>query len=237
MLRLDKDCFDRGLCLYVKDSTASKQLNSHKENINIKAIHLGIIYTYKPPSQSDSLFLENLLNNLSTYLKDCDKILLLGDFNMTPRKTNLQHCNDSLNLENLMSLLNCVPYVLTCQRALRAYVLTCQRTLLAYVLKCQRALRVHVLTCQLAWRANCLNASVFMCLLANVLTCLRVKVPRVPCLTCQHSLMPLFSVPLLLLLKLYTLMVRFDKLTNIFPKYCEFLEVINRPLLSLCTLK
>ena len=174
MLRRDKDCFDRGLCLYVKDSTASKQLNSHKENIDIKAIHLGIIYTYKPPSQSDSLFLENLSNNLSTYLKDCDKILLLGDFNMTPRKTNLQHCNDSLNLENLMSLLNCVPYVLTCQRALRAYVLTYQRTLLAYVLKCQRALRVHVLTCQLAWRAyvlKCQRAYVFTCERAYVLTC------------------------------------------------------------------
>ena len=174
MLRRDKDCFDRGLCLYVKDSTASKQLNSHKENINIKAIHLGIIYTYKPPSQSDSLFLENLSNNLSTYFIDCDKILLLGDFNMTPRKTNLQHCNDSLNLENLMSLLNCVPYVLTCQRALRAYVLTYQRTLLAYVLKCQRALRVHVLTCQLAWRAyvlKCQRAYVFTCERAYVLTC------------------------------------------------------------------
>ena len=174
MLRRDKDCFDRCLCLYVKDSTASKQLNSHKENINIKAIHLGIIYTYKPPSQSDSLFLENLSNNLSTYFIDCDKILLLGDFNMTPRKTNLQHCNDSLNLENLMSLLNCVPYVLTCQRALRAYVLTCQRTLLAYVLKCQRALRVHVLTCQLAWRAyvlKCQRAYVFTCERAYVLTC------------------------------------------------------------------
>ena len=219
MLRLDKDCFDRGLCLYVKDSTASKQLNSHKENINIKAIHLGIIYTYKPPSQSDSLFLENLLNNLSTYLKDCDKILLLGDFNMTPRKTNLQHCNDSLNLENLMSLLNCVPCVLMYSRANVPCSLTCLNANVPCVFTCSRANLPGVLTCS--------NASVLMCLLANVLTCLRVKVPRVPCLTCQHSLMPLFSVPLLLLLKLYTLMVRFDKLTNIFPKYCEFLEVIN----------
>ena len=41
-----------------------------------------------------------------------------------------------LNLGLYSSLLNCVPYVLTCQRALRAYVLTCQRALRAYVLTC-----------------------------------------------------------------------------------------------------
>ena len=32
----------------------------------------------------------------------------------------------------LLSLLNCVPYLPTCQRALRAYVLTCQRVLRAF---------------------------------------------------------------------------------------------------------
>ena len=46
--------------LSVKDSIASKQLNSYKENIG----------TYKPPSQNDSLFLENLSNNLSSYYEN-----------------------------------------------------------------------------------------------------------------------------------------------------------------------
>ena len=36
------------------------------------------------------------------------------------------------------SLLNCVPYVLTCQRLLRAYVLTCQHALRTHVLRCSR---------------------------------------------------------------------------------------------------
>ena len=44
----------------------------------------------------------------------------------------------------LSSLLNCVSYVLTCQRALRAYMLNCQRALRAYVLTCLECLRVHV---------------------------------------------------------------------------------------------
>ena len=83
MFRRDRNCFGGGLCLYVKDGITSKQLNQHKENIDVEAIYLEIntrkrkwliIGTYKPPSQSDSLFLENLLNNLSTYLEDYDNI-------------------------------------------------------------------------------------------------------------------------------------------------------------------
>ena len=73
------------------------------------------------------------------------------------------------------SLLNCVPYVLTCQRALRACMLTCQRVLRAYVLTCQHALRAYVLMCQSALRAY-------------VQKCFRANVPRVLCLTYQLSL-------------------------------------------------
>ena len=43
------------------------------------------------------------------------------------------------------SLLNCVPYVLTCQHALCAYMLTCQCALHAYVLKCLACLRAQML--------------------------------------------------------------------------------------------
>ena len=129
MFRRDRNCFGGGLCLYVKDSIASKQLNSHKENIHVEAIYLEIyirkrkwliIGTYKPPSQRDSIFLENLLNNLYTYLKDYDNILLLGDFNMTPENTNVQHFPDSFNLENLIhestcfkGLPNCIGLIIT----------------------------------------------------------------------------------------------------------------------------
>ena len=63
--------------------------------------------TYKPPSQNDSLFLENLSNNLSVYLKGYNNILLLEDFNMTPENTNLQHFTDSFNLENLIHEATC----------------------------------------------------------------------------------------------------------------------------------
>ena len=60
--------------------------------------------------------------------------------------------NTYLDLIDFRSLLNCVPYVLTCQRALRAYALTCQRFLRAYVLTSQRANVSCVLTCSRALR-------------------------------------------------------------------------------------
>ena len=40
MFWCDTNCIVGGLCLYVKDSTASKQLNSYKENIDAEAIYL-----------------------------------------------------------------------------------------------------------------------------------------------------------------------------------------------------
>ena len=64
----------------------------------------------------------------------------------------------------LKSLLNCMPYVLTCQRVFRVCVLTCQRALRAYVLTCQHVLRAYVLMCQHVLRAY-------------VLTCSRANVP------------------------------------------------------------
>ena len=123
MFQPDRNCFGEGFCLYVKDIIASKQLNSHKENIDEEEICLEInirkrkwliIGKYKLPSQNNSLFLENLSNNLSTYLKDYDNILLLGDFNVTPENTNLQHFTYSFNLENLIHEATCFKGLPSC---------------------------------------------------------------------------------------------------------------------------
>ena len=44
-----------------------------------------------------------------------------------------------------MESANCVPYMLTCQRALNAYELTCQRVLRAYMLTCANGFGHYVL--------------------------------------------------------------------------------------------
>ena len=114
-------------------------------------------------------------------------------------------CNDKFILDVvLLSLLNCVPYILkTCSRAVRAYVLTCLACLRVHE---PTGLRVHVPTCLTCSHANvpcvlkcsrALRAYVLMCqrvLRAYVLTCQRVL--RAYALACQralhtHVLMPL----------------------------------------------
>ena len=86
MFWCNRNYFGGGLCLYVDDRIASKQLNLHKENVDVEAIYLEknvqkrkwmFTSTFKLRSQSNSLFLENLSNDSSTYLKDYDNILLL----------------------------------------------------------------------------------------------------------------------------------------------------------------
>ena len=80
------------------------------------------------------------------------------------------------NANAKMSLLNCVPYVLACQRALRAYVptfLACLRANVSCVLTCSRALRAHVPMC-----LACLRGYMITC---SCLACSRVNVPCVLC--------------------------------------------------------
>ena len=97
------------------------------------------------------------------------------------------HCNFSKESAQLRALR--AKNVLTCQRALRALVLTYQRALGAHVLKFQHALSSIP---QMAYAP-------------------RDQLPS--CLACLVSiLMSLLAVSLPLLLKLYTLLVRFDNL-------------------------
>ena len=110
MFRQDRNCFGGGLRLYGKKNIAPKQLNL-KFDKETEAIYLEInkrlrkwliVSLYKPPSQYNSLFLENISTNLSRYLDSYENITLLGDFNMTPEDKNLQHITDTVSLEHLI---------------------------------------------------------------------------------------------------------------------------------------
>ena len=118
--------------------------------------------------------------------------------------------------------------VLTCQRALRIYMLICQRALWSYVLTCQRDLRAYGLTCKRSLRTLVLTMlpplSAYVTYLSMWLSfpsqgfCVHV-------ITWQHDLPPQkvllmrpFLVLLPLLLKMYTLLVKFKSLINVFPQ-------------------
>ena len=115
MFRQDRNCFGVGLCIYVRENIASKQLNLHLDKeteaiyleINIRLRKWLIVGLYKPPSQNNSLFLENMLKNLSRYLDSYENITLLGDFNMTPEDKNLEHFTDTFSLEHLINEPTC----------------------------------------------------------------------------------------------------------------------------------
>ena len=108
MFRQDRNCFGGGLCIYVKENIASKQLNLHLDKeteaiyleINIRSRKWLIVGLYKPPSQNNSLFLENMSKNLSRYLDSYENITLLGDFNMNLEDKNLQHFTDTFSLKS-----------------------------------------------------------------------------------------------------------------------------------------
>ena len=115
MFRQDRNCFGGGLCIYLKENITSKQLNLHLEKeteaiyleINILLRKWLIVGLYNPPSQNNSLFLENMSKNLSKYLDSYENITLFGHFNMTPEEKYLQHFTDIFSLEHLINELTC----------------------------------------------------------------------------------------------------------------------------------
>ena len=72
MFRQDRSCFGGGLCIYVKENIASKQLNLYLDNeteaiyleMNIRLRKWLIVGLYKPPSQTNSFQLENMLKDI-----------------------------------------------------------------------------------------------------------------------------------------------------------------------------
>ena len=115
MFRRDRNGSGGGLCIYVKETIAAKQLNLHLDidneaiflEINIRSRKWLIVGLYKPPIQNNSLFLESMSKNISQYLGSYENITLLGDFNMTPEDKNLQNFTDTFSLENLINEPTC----------------------------------------------------------------------------------------------------------------------------------
>ena len=115
---------------------------------------------------------------------------------------------------------------LACSRANALSILTCSRAIVSCVLTCSSASMPCALLCSLVnvfCVLSCSRASV-----SWVLTCLTCcyavsSLPHMACvirITYRHALvlMPHFSVSLPLMLKLYTLLVKFNSLINVFPR-------------------
>ena len=89
--RLDRNKHGGGILIYVREDISSKQLMKHTFNHDIEGIFLElnlnkykllVLGTYHPPSQENQYYFNNLSNALDLYLRDHDRFMLIGDFNI-----------------------------------------------------------------------------------------------------------------------------------------------------------
>ena len=90
--RLDRNKRGGGILIYVREDISSKQLTKHTFNHDIEGIFLElnlnkykllIFGTYHPPTQEKQYYLNNISNSLDLYLRDYDRFMLIGDFNIS----------------------------------------------------------------------------------------------------------------------------------------------------------
>ena len=112
-----------------------------------------------------------------------------------------------------------IHYVLTCSRANAPCILTYSRANVPWVLTCvtcHHALCAYVLTCQLALRAHVLTFLYVLNPLPHMACVTMGSSGNMLCLLNKYFWCHFFSVSLLLLLELYTLLLRLDNLINVF---------------------
>lgn len=89
--RLDRNKRGGGVLIYVREDISSKQLSKHTFKHDIEGIFLElnlnkykllVLGTYHPPNQDNQYYLDNISNSLDLYLRDYDRFMLIGDFNI-----------------------------------------------------------------------------------------------------------------------------------------------------------
>ena len=97
IFRYDRNRFRGGLLLYVNDKIPSKFLNKHSVSSDIELIAVEFhqnkrkwfsLCVYKPPHQSDLVFVEPI--SLNEYSAQYGHIVIVGDFNMSIENSHLQ---------------------------------------------------------------------------------------------------------------------------------------------------
>ena len=109
-LRLDRNFEGGGLLVYVKSDITMEQLKSFKFDLDIECICFEInlrgnkwalFSVYRPLSQSQDHFFENLGKAVDHYSERYDKFLLLGDFNTVETDQQIRTFMNSYDLTYL----------------------------------------------------------------------------------------------------------------------------------------
>ena len=116
MFRKDRNKFEGGLILFVKENIPYKVVNTFhfSEECEIISLHFSIsnkkwllLSIYNPRSQNEASFVEQIKLTLNTYSTSYENFLLIGDFNMTTENSKLQDLMDAFCLDNLIKEPTC----------------------------------------------------------------------------------------------------------------------------------
>ena len=116
MYRKDRTKTGGGLLLYVNENLPGKIINSYKfkENSEIIVFEFSVsnkkwllLGNYRPPSQNDLSFINELNLALNFFSPIYENFVLLGDFNLSTENPNLKNFMCSFDLESLINSPTC----------------------------------------------------------------------------------------------------------------------------------
>ena len=116
MFRIDRNKNGGGLILYVNEDIPGKLINSYdfKEGSEIIVFEFSIsnkkwllLRNYKPPSQNELSFINEIKLSLNFSTSSYENFLLLGDFNLSTENPNFKNLLNSFDLESLIKIPTC----------------------------------------------------------------------------------------------------------------------------------
>ena len=116
-LRADRNRHGGGLLIYIKEGVPAKEVSTSSltsKEIEIKVIEINLhkikwllIGIYRPPSQSEKFFFEEISKNMEHYFTNYENFLVVGDFNLGEENSILKDFMNSWNLENVLKKPTC----------------------------------------------------------------------------------------------------------------------------------
>ena len=117
IFRFDRNRFGAGLILYINENISYKPLQEHVHLPNFEVIAIEFYQNnqkwllsglHKPPNQKTSDFIQNsslILDDL--YLKNYDKVTLIGDFNLSSDDVPFESFLQAYNVNSLIKEATC----------------------------------------------------------------------------------------------------------------------------------
>ena len=110
-LRLDRTKDGGGLLVYIRNGIVAHRLDSFtfaegmeciSIEVNLNKKKWVLLSVYRPPTQSEEIFLDNLGRALDKYSGEFETFIILGDFNMTVNEGELKNFLDLYSLKSMV---------------------------------------------------------------------------------------------------------------------------------------